>query len=254
MNNTAVKIVGYILKNNRPIMWLPKIIEAFFYQLFQRTTGSLLTKNLFNGKKIILFPKCNVSSLFIYSDIPDKKEIYWLRKAANKKTIFLDIGANIASYSIMMADRVGSVYAFEPYPLSFSRSKMNFLLNGIDEGRVVNRALSNRNAKVYFSNMENNLTENRIVKEKDNSIVVKAIKLDDWIKDEKFGKDDEYLVKIDVEGHEREVLEGGRYFFQNYKIKGVVFECFSNGQVFDFFEKNGYKVGKISENNYWARK
>lgn len=235
-------------------MWLPKIGEAFFYQIFQRTSNSLLSKKLFNGKKIILFPKCNVSSLFVYSNIPDKKEIFLLRRMADKNTVFLDIGANIGSYSIMMADRVKEVYAFEPYPLSFERVKMNFLLNGMDESKVINKALSNVNSKVYFSDMKDNLTENKIVYTKNNSIMVEAVILDDWVKNNKFNKQGKYLLKIDVEGHEKEVFEGGEMFLKNYPIIGVIFECFNDKTLIRYLKDLGYKVKKISDNNYWAEK
>lgn len=254
MNNTVVRIIRYIIKNNWPIMWLPKIGEAFFYQIFQRTSNSLLSKKLFNGKKIILFPKCNVSSLFIYSDFPDKKEIFLLRKMADKNTVFFDIGANIGSYSIMMADKVKDVYAFEPYPLSFERAKMNFLLNGMDESKVINKALSNVNSKVYFSDMKDNLTENKIVKTRCNSIMIEAVKLDDWIKNNKFNRRSKYLVKIDVEGHEKEVFEGGKKFFKNYPIIGIIFESFDSKILMKYLKDLDYRVKKISDNNYWAKK
>lgn len=254
MDNPVIMIARYIANNNPPLMWIPKILEAFVYQIVSRSTNLILSKKLFNGKQLFLYPRCNVSSLFVYSDIPDEKEISLLRKMADKETVFLDIGANVGNYCIMMADKVKSAYAFEPYPLSCQRAKMNFLLNGMDEKGVINNALSNKNSKVYFSNLKDNLTENKIVKSKYNSIIVSAIKLDDWIKDNKFRKQNKYLVKIDVEGHEKEVFEGGENFFKTYPISGIIFECFDDKELFGYLKSINYNVKKISENNYWARK
>lgn len=254
MDNPVIMIVRYIVNNNPPLIWIPKILEAFVYQIVSRSTNLILSKKLFNGKQLFLFPRCNVSSLFIYSEIPDKKEINILRKIADEDTVFLDIGANVGSYCIMMADKVNKVYAFEPYPISCQRAKMNFLLNGMDEKRVINNALSNKNSKVYFSDLKDNLTENRIVSTKSNSIRVNAIKLDGWIKINKFKGDDEYLVKIDVEGHEKEVLRGGKHFFTEYNVRGVIFEYFGDKKLLKMFDDFGYNVKKVDGNNYWAEK
>jgi len=254
MIDIIFSITKYIVNNNSPLMSPIKIVEAFCFQIFTRVTGSVLSKKLFNGAELILYPRCNSSSLFVYSDIPDKEEVMLLRKLADKNTVFIDVGANIGSYSLLMKDVVKDCFAFEPHPVSYRRTKMNFLNNNLNENNVINVALSNKSGQVFFSNMEDHLTENKIVNNAKGAIEVEAAKLDDWVKTMKFEKSVNFVVKIDVEGHENEMFEGGKKFFENKRVKGIVFESFDGKKLVKYLEEMGYKVNKISENNYWAKR
>ncbi len=136
------KVLGFIYHNNKPWAVPYYILKGVIFQLFKRITNRVFSKRLFNGKEIFIFPKCVISSFLVYSHIPDHLEINLLRELANEDTVFLDIGANIGSYSIMLMDVVGEIHAFEPHPVTASRCKMNFLLNGYPAQTVHQLALN----------------------------------------------------------------------------------------------------------------
>ena len=79
------------------------------------------------------------------------------------KTVFLDIGANIGSYSVSMMDICDEVIAFEPHPYTSKRCKMNYLLNDVPESNIKQLALSNEVGKIHFSDYGGSSTVNHIV-------------------------------------------------------------------------------------------
>lgn len=147
----------------------------------------------------------------------------------NKNVVLLDIGANVGSYSICMMDVCSEVIAFEPHPFTNKRCKMNFLLNEYSESNVKQIALSNKSGMVFFSDIGGSSTVNHIL-DNDAGIQVNVTTLDEFISTIEIAEKS-FLVKIDVEGFEEQVIEGGGNFFRNFNILGVIFECFENENV-----------------------
>lgn len=250
-------ILKYIWNKNSGLSKVKYLLMGFIFQVFKRLTKSIISKTIFNGKKIFLYPNCNVSSMYAYTDIPDKEEISILRNLVSKngggKTVFLDIGANIGSYSVSMMDICDEVIAFEPHPYTSKRCKMNFLLNDVDESSVKQLALSNEIGTIRFSDYGGSSTINHIVE--NGGIEVEVTTLDNFIKENNFTKDMPYILKVDVEGFEKQVFDGAKEFLTNYNIEGIVFECFSKDEVFEVLKSYGFlQIEKLSENNYFATK
>lgn len=251
-------VLKYIFKQNLGLNIIKYLFVGAIFQLFKRLTNSIISKKIFNGKSIFMYPNCNVSSMYAYTSIPDKQEINILRNIVkNGKAhdfVFLDIGSNIGSYSVSMMDICADIIAFEPHPYTSKRCKMNFLLNNISENNVKQLALSDSIGKIHFSDYGGSSTINHIVN--DNSgIEVEVTTLDKFIEENNFLIENKYIIKIDVEGFEEQVLRGGANFLSNYNIKGIVFECFSQDKVFEILKEYGYEdIKKLSENNYFATK
>ena len=254
-------VLKYIWNKNNGIYKIKYLFIGMSFQIFKRLSKKIISKTIFNGKKMFLYPNCNVSSMYAYTDIPDKDEILLLRKFANQnnchkhgKTVFLDIGANIGSYSISMIDVCDSVIAFEPHPYTSKRCKMNFLLNNLDETLVKQLALSDSIGRVHFSDYGGSSTVNHIIAT-GGGIEVQVTTLDKFAIDNNLLQNDRYIIKIDVEGFEEQVLIGGTNFFTQYNVQAIVFECFSQNRVFDILKTYGFtEIKKLSENNYCATK
>ncbi len=200
-----LRVLKYIIKKNKGLNIVKYLFIGVVFQFFKRVTNSIISKKMFNGKQLFLYPNCNVSSMYAYTDIPDKQEIEILRELLKSGGVFLDIGANIGSYSVSMMDICDEIIAFEPHPYTSKRCKMNFLLNGVSEDCVKQLALSDSVGTINFSDYGGSSTVNHIVK--DNSgIEVEVNTLDKFIIDNKFSKEKKYVLKIDVEGFEEEVL------------------------------------------------
>ncbi|MCR4328922.1 MAG: FkbM family methyltransferase [Candidatus Roizmanbacteria bacterium] len=127
---------------------------------------------------------------------------------------FLDIGANIGTYTVWSAKYVNHVYAFEPSPTIRERLNKNIELNHLNNVTVVDKAVSDTNGEsCFFTNLRpDNMGVGKIFRagyerEEELKIVVETITLDSFF--EKYVMEGVGVIKIDVEGAELKVIEGG---------------------------------------------
>lgn len=127
---------------------------------------------------------------------------------------FLDIGANIGGYALLMTKVPGvrQVHAFEPGPDSFEQLRENVRLNEL-EGKVSlhNKAVSDRPGELRFGIVHplsgaNSVIDTSIhVSDKfARDIRVEAVMLDDYLP----LSGQRLCVKMGIEGHERAALAG----------------------------------------------
>lgn len=182
-------------------------------------------------------------------------EILWL--LAEPNSLSIDIGANIGYTSLLMLHRSkpnGKLLLFEPNPNLALRLELNlekYLHNG--RATIYKCALSNICGKGFLDlpdlNMHNDGIGSVIQKENEHSVPIELKKLDDILKSDTIIN----LVKIDVEGHEFEVLLGAEQLLNEHSIKHLVFEEHQlyPTKVTDYLELKGYLVFRIQKN--WNR-
>jgi FkbM family methyltransferase len=128
-----------------------------------------------------------------------------------------DVGANIGYYTLLAARAVGSsgrVYAFEPGPRNFELLARNIAENRFTNVRPVNAAVSNRAGVVRLHLDDANfgahsLEAGSVGTSSGRSVEVETVRLDDFA-DEARAFEAGVLVKVDVQGAEALVVEGGR--------------------------------------------
>ncbi len=247
---SALAVPKYIMANNPFWVWPLKLIQACVFQVKKRMMGQPFTKSLFNGTTIKLYPDCPISSAFVYADIPDKDEIMALRAYCQDTTGFIDIGANLGAYSVLLSDRVQALEAFEPDPTSHQRLSSNLSSNQLN-ARAHQLALSDFVGTASFSDTQGQPT-NHLLDNNEAGTTVKVTTLD-TIKSE-FNHELDYIMKIDVEGFELQVLKGGESFFNEFRVKAVLFESFPEHykSVEAWFIAHGFQVRHISHHNYLA--
>lgn len=137
---------------------------------------------------------------------------HFFNKVITKKFNVIDIGAFVGTNTIKMAKKAKHVYAFEPFYKTFELLNKNISINDISNVSCYNIAIGNEHKiidKMWYPIDITNFGCMRI--NKDNTLInhsidinVNMIKLDDLIINEPVN-----LIKIDVEGCEEEVLQGG---------------------------------------------
>jgi FkbM family methyltransferase len=146
----------------------------------------------------------------------------WIRLCEDSDVI-VDIGANTGVYSLVAKTVKPSsqVYAFEPVARVYKKLCENIQLNKFDI-HAYEQAASNSNgtATIYDTDSEHtySVTVNKNMFSSETNVIesaVETITLDSFIKKNKLAKID--LIKIDVETHEAEVLEGFSEFLALYK-------------------------------------
>lgn len=156
-----------------------------------------------------------------------KTEVTYLLSTNQKDFILFDIGANIGQYSKMVSEKYpkSRIYSFEP-----SKHTYRLLLDNIgDDIRIkpINIAFGEKNTrKNLYSNHDGSgmasfyqrVLENKSI-EFNKIEIVEVVTLDYWVKLNKIIPD---YLKIDVEGSELSVLNGGINTLRN--VKAVQFE------------------------------
>lgn len=211
------------MKNFLRYIYLNIPFKKYFFLFLKKNfkINQNIYKHLwFKGFFLVNFSNKN---FFIYS-LPTiiENEIFWnglgvtweplslkiWSKIVKKKKIIFDIGANTGIYSLLSSaiNPNGLVYAFEPN-ISFVKAieKANDK-NGF-KIKTINYALSNKKGHVYFDGYQ--IQNNKYLKK------IKTIRLDNFIEINKIYSLD--LVKIDVELHEFQVLEGMGKYLNKFK-------------------------------------
>lgn len=134
----------------------------------------------------------------------------------NKNFTCLDIGANIGVVSLVMSMYAKHVISFEPIKSLFSMIEKSIEVNNIKNCKVINKGLSSKNktAKIYI-NTSGNIGSSTLSKAHSAENPNNTFN-DSEIIDLEAGDNNEYLksidridlIKIDVEGHESDVMIG----------------------------------------------
>lgn len=259
MLNWIYYFMQYVFKNTDNVLKIPiYIIKFILYKIIVYPRKKIICMNIFNEKKILIFPTNSSTKAFIYTDYADKKEIDILRDQCTGSTVFLDIGANVGTYSIMLCDKINKLYAFEPHPTTNMMCKANLLINKISEKNVYDVALFDKEGRESFSDkdFESGASGSNSITTDNSKITVETMTLDKFSKDHSFNIEHEYIVKIDVEGFERNVLLGGKHFFSKFNVKAIIFESSpqTHKGILDILSSYNYSVTDLNRNNFLAIK
>ncbi len=147
--------------------------------------GAVDSLNLFDLDELIIF------------------SFYWKNRNRYKKVV--DIGANLGLHSILMKKCGYEVSCYEPDPIHFKILKKNFKLNNTTDINKFSKAVSSRSGEMEFVRVLGNTTGSHLAGSKANPygelkrFLVEVVEIRSLLKDVD-------LVKMDVEGHEKEVL------------------------------------------------
>lgn len=150
----------------------------------------------------------------------EPKIVKLFKTVANNSEVILDIGANIGCTALLFSELAQQVYAFEPAPSTFHFLKQNIDNSGLDNIALQNIGLGAEPGEftLTFSpaNRSGGFVSNRTqvnaghVTEK---IMVRQ--LDEVLRSLDISKVD--FIKIDVEGFERQVLQGATQALSTYQ-------------------------------------
>jgi len=147
--------------------------------------GAVDSFNLFDLDELIIF------------------SFYWKNRTRYENV--LDIGANLGLHSILMKKCGFEVSCYEPDPIHFEILKDNLALNHISDVEAHNKAVSTQDGKMEFVRVLGNTTSSHLAGSKSNPYgELKRFP----VQMEAFCEivTDVDLIKMDIEGHEKEVL------------------------------------------------
>ena len=160
--------------------------------------------------------------------------------------VFIDAGANIGFYSLMssvMSGENGRTHCFEPTNKFFSKLEKNIKLNKLSNLTLNKMALGECRCQVSIKVG----VQTASISSDGQGEIVEQVTLDDYF-DATNNKLD--FIKIDVDGHELQILSGARKTITAFRplicveISRIQNDC---NAIFDFLTDAGYRV--FHENN-----
>jgi len=199
------------------------------------------------------------------SAVNDSGEAYALKFLLKRHNpVVFDVGANVGEFArvILQIQPDSELHCFEPSPFSFEALKQalpenpNLFLNPLALGneRGQGSLFSQAPGSTLSSLYNRRLDHFNIVFSEEKTVKIET--LDQYCKEKSVSKID--LLKINVEGHELSVLQGGSQLFRNRSIARVMFE-FGGTQIdsrtffqdfFYFFEGVQMRLHRVTPSGY----
>ena len=164
----------------------------------------------YHGLEFICFADSHSSSAVVYfNGLPDFAEMQFMKAYLKPGDAYLDIGANIGTYSLFAVSLVGnsgSIDAFEAAPKTADKLKKQITHNQLDQIRLHRVAVSDKNGDIIFEATTDDCTAHIALDQSDkgNLEKIKTVRLDDHLNP----AIDYAMGKMDIEGAEILALKG----------------------------------------------
>ena len=180
--------------------------------LMKLLNKKFITKKIYNYKMLLDLHDKGISRTLLLFGKRELEHKKMLEDIIKPGMTVLDIGANIGYYSLMMLKLIGEkgkLIVVEPSPSNIEILKKNLILNKFNDIEVHNSAISDENSikKFFLSEMSNlntlNYTDKKSLNLTGKTIDVKTFTIPEIMDGRSLD-----LIRMDVEGHEVEVLNG----------------------------------------------
>jgi FkbM family methyltransferase len=238
-----------------------------FRRVLNRINKSIALKNIKNNPQLIIFSFDHIGLSVNLDGRYENSELILLEKFINEKMsssqkdTALDIGANIGNHSIFLSKFFNQVYSFEPNPITYDVLLLNSKYAAPKKNIIpYNIGLSNNDDKLPFKINPANIGGSRIVSldvdKKYINIFIQVKKADEI---NSLQKKNVSLIKIDVEGHEIDVLKGAENIIKLNKPV-IIFEQDadkihnSSSEAIEYLSALNYSFYTIQESFYFGEK
>jgi len=187
---------------------LAAVGRAVRWQVRSRLRPDRLEVAAYGDTVLLCYPRSNSASNVIYfTPHYDYDEMHFLDRYLCPGDVVIDAGANIGTYTLLAASRVGPsgrVIAFEPAPVALARLRENVAHNRLGQVEAHGAAVGIRPGRATMqssSDVSNSLVA--VPGVTGATTVVEVVRLDDVVGDARPA-----LLKLDVEGYELQALQG----------------------------------------------
>lgn len=175
--------------------------------------------------------------------------IEWSRQYLRNWGTFVDIGAHMGTYSIILSKHCKEVHSFEAQKSTYNGLQIGIMLNEKKNITTHNIALGSSLAQGTLYQVSEDGGGSTLQTSVINSPILAHEEVN-------INTLDSFQLKIDVEGHELEVLKGATQTLANNNYPPFIFEAWPDSWyssqkelLFDFIKQLGYKIHEISGTN-----
>jgi len=202
---------------------------------------------------VLRFHPSSLSAALWIDPDDHQAEAVFFRRYLRPGDVVLDVGANVGLTTLVASRAVGErgkVYAFEPHPAVFAYLEDNLALNGAGNVVAENVALGDREGTARISDMRSD--DHNFIDSSGTGIEVAERRLDQL----DTGESRISLLKIDVEGYERFVLEGAAktlertecVFFESWDRHFARYD-YSSTDLLRWLRDRGWAVFRLGAND-----
>lgn len=171
----------------------------------------------------------------------EPETIRWINTFKPGET-FWDIGANIGCYSLYAANRNITVQAFEPSPVNFWLLARNVAVNKLDKLTAYPFGISDRTGIFFWEpNVSAGSADNQLLSES-KTACVQSYSIDELVMCP--GVEFPNHIKLDVDGIEKLILEGGKNTLGDKRVQSLMCEVTEGdpdtGYIVDFIKQQGF--------------
>lgn len=222
--NTLQFLLNHPLNERRKMQAL---LDYLKWQIGGRLVSGAVAHEWIGGARLLARPGETGVTANIYAGLHEFEEMAFVLHALKPNDLFVDIGANAGEFTILAAFVAkANVVAFEPVPEAYARLCANVRLNDLESSvRCFNMAVGQREGTIAFTSDQD--TVNHVVA--DAEAAVRPLMVSMTTLDNVLGTEEPRVVKIDVEGYEHAVLQGGKNMLAGSSVLAVIMEINGSG-------------------------
>ena len=231
ISNTINFIINHPLNKRHR---LKSIIRFIKWQIISRFSSREIVYKWINNSKFLV--NCGETGLTgnIYTGLHEFSDMGYLLHVLREDDTFIDVGANVGSYTILASSVVGAFsYTYEPIPSTFKRLIQNIKINNLtSKTKCSNIGIGNEPKTVRFTTDLN--TTNHVATSSDNQVNTIDVEINTL--DNLHYNTSPSLIKIDVEGFESSVIEGATKILKKKQLHSIIIELNSSSNRYSFDE------------------
>ncbi|RCK34080.1 hypothetical protein TH9_06745 [Thalassospira xiamenensis] len=228
------------------------IIRFLRWQIGSRLLGREVLLPFVDDKVLLVSKGMTGATGNYYCGLHEHNEMAFVLHTLRDGDLFVDVGANVGSYTILAAHTGANVISVEPIPYTFNRLKKMIAVNLLSESQVDAHCigLADKEGQLVFTaglDTTNHVLYTPPSKQFKNTtvetITAPVLTLDILLQDKAAT-----MIKIDVEGFEHIVLKGATSALKSEKLLALIIEMNGNNnkygigdqEILDLMAQNGF--------------
>lgn len=229
------------------------LIRAILRKIRRRPDDAVVRTSW--GDRLHIWPKRHIGGHIYMRGCHEIHVCEALWRLTDRGETVVDVGGNIGQMTCLLAGLVGPngcVHSFEAHPGVFEILDENVKLNALDNVSIFNLAATSE-ARVLFLSTGEQISMNEGTASvldsadygSDAPAKISGVTLDSCFPIEEIG-----LLKIDVEGHEVEVLRGASEILRSKRVRDIAYEWrdFDDDEPHTLLGGFGYQIFSLSHN------
>jgi FkbM family methyltransferase len=216
--NTIRHLLAHPLNRGRPFSAVARFVR---WQIGSRLVPGPVAVPLSGDIHILAAPGMPGATGAVYLGLHEYEDMAFVLHFLRPGDLFVDVGANVGSYTLLAASTGANCISFEPLPETYRKLVRNIGMNGLmSRVDAVNAGVGSAPGELRFTADLD--TENHVVF---GGCEGRVQKVPVTTLDEKVGDRNVSLVKIDVEGFEAEVIRGAQHLLSTHPPAALIVEA-----------------------------